>query len=179
MAYPLHYIRAQQRYKETPNQRSIPMKKANRIAGAMILSGGLVFAAQSAGAQDVPSRPSPERTIPEKIQPPSGGASERSVSNLSPDEIKNAKEALKAKGHNPGPMDTTWDTKTQQALRDFQQANQLPATGTLDAKTAEKLGVTLSGQKGLGSGAGSGSGMKSDTDSALPKSKGGSSKTTE
>jgi len=36
------------------------------------------------------------------------------------------------------------DAKTQQALRDFQKANDLPVTGTLDEKTAAKLGVDRS-----------------------------------
>ena len=62
---------------------------------------------------------------------------------VSSDDIKKAKEALKAKGLNPGPIDGTLDIKTQQALRDFQKANKLPVTGVLDAQTAEKLGVTL------------------------------------
>lgn len=36
------------------------------------------------------------------------------------------------------------DAQTQQALRDFQKANDLPATGVLDEKTANKLGVNIS-----------------------------------
>jgi peptidoglycan hydrolase-like protein with peptidoglycan-binding domain len=80
------------------------------------------------------------------------------MSNPSPDDIKNAKEALKARGLNPGPLDGTWEGKIQQALRDFQQANQLPATGKLDGKTAEKLGIRLGGQKGSINGAGNRSG---------------------
>jgi peptidoglycan hydrolase-like protein with peptidoglycan-binding domain len=59
---------------------------------------------------------------------------------ISSTDIKRAQEALKAKGHNPG-MDGKMDAQTQQALRDFQKANDLPATGVLDDKTASKLGV--------------------------------------
>jgi peptidoglycan hydrolase-like protein with peptidoglycan-binding domain len=62
---------------------------------------------------------------------------------VSPDHIKSAQEALKARGHNPGSVNGRMDEKTQQALRDFQKANNLPATGVLDEKTAEQLGVTL------------------------------------
>ncbi len=68
------------------------------------------------------------------------------------DDIKNAKEALKAKGIDPGPINGTLDSKTQQALRQFQQANNLPVTGTLDQATATKHGVTL-GSAGGSSGA--------------------------
>jgi peptidoglycan hydrolase-like protein with peptidoglycan-binding domain len=45
------------------------------------------------------------------------------------------------------------DAQTQQALRDFQKANDLTATGVLDQQTAGKLGVQLgagtSGATGL------------------------------
>jgi peptidoglycan hydrolase-like protein with peptidoglycan-binding domain len=56
--------------------------------------------------------------------------------------IKKAQDALQTKGHNPG-SDGRMDAKTQQALREFQKNNDLPATGVLDEKTAAKLGVDL------------------------------------
>jgi peptidoglycan hydrolase-like protein with peptidoglycan-binding domain len=101
-------------------------------------------------------------TIPERVERPSAGTQQGLASS---DDIKKAKEALKAKGHNPGDMDGNMDAKTQQALRDFQKANQLPVTGTLDQQTAEKLGVNLSGAKGSGS--------QRSPDSSMPR--GGSS----
>src|SRR5919108_279978 len=83
-------------------------------------------------------------TIPERIQPPEQqGSQGRMV--VTPDDIKSAQRALRAQGLNPG-TDGQLDTKTQQALRDFQKSNNLPATGVLDEKTAQKLGVTLDGQ---------------------------------
>jgi Putative peptidoglycan binding domain len=75
-------------------------------------------------------------TIPERAQPP---ISDHNMAVTS-DDIKKAQDALKAKGLNPG-SDGQMDTKTQQALRDFQKANSLPVTGVLDKKTAQKLGV--------------------------------------
>jgi peptidoglycan hydrolase-like protein with peptidoglycan-binding domain len=65
------------------------------------------------------------------------------MAGVSADDIKKAKEALKAKGLTPGPINGVLDGKTQQALRDFQKANKLPVTGVLDPQTAEKLGVNL------------------------------------
>ena len=70
---------------------------------------------------------------------------------VSTDHIKKAQDALKAKGLNPG-TDGKLDDKTQQALRDFQKVNNLPATGVLDAQTAAKLGITLDSGKSTGSG---------------------------
>jgi len=61
---------------------------------------------------------------------------------ISPDDIRRAQEALKAKGFDPG-VSGRMDSKTQDALRDFQKQNDLPATGVLDPKTAAKLGITV------------------------------------
>jgi peptidoglycan hydrolase-like protein with peptidoglycan-binding domain len=58
-------------------------------------------------------------------------------------DVKQAQDALRAKGLNPG-TDGRMDAKTQQALRDFQKSNDLPATGVLDDKTSAKLGINKS-----------------------------------
>jgi hypothetical protein len=89
--------------------------------------------------------PGQRGTIPERVERPKTGGQDQMV--VSPDHIKSAQEALKARGHNPGSVSGRMDEKTQQALRDFQKANNLPATGVLDEKTAEKLGVTLDSEK--------------------------------
>jgi peptidoglycan hydrolase-like protein with peptidoglycan-binding domain len=67
---------------------------------------------------------------------------------ISSEDIKKAQEALKAKGMDPGPATGRMDAKTQEALSEFQKANNLPATGVLDERTAEKLGVALNHHKG-------------------------------
>src|SRR5215475_4516975 len=130
------------------------MKRKKQILSAVILSGSVGLGVSSLFAQGAPGSgqpgPSPQPrqtepmpgqpgTIPERVERPSAGDKGMVVSS---DDIKKAKEALKAKGLNPGPIDGTLDSKTQQALRDFQKANKLPVTGVLDAQTAEKLGVT-------------------------------------
>lgn len=146
------------------------MKRKKQILTAVILSGSVGLAVQSVFAQGAPGSgqpgptPQPRQTqptipgqpapglpqaepmpgqpgsIPERVERPSAGDKGMVASS---DDIKKAKEALKAKGLNPGPIDGTLDSKTQQALRDFQKANKLPVTGVLDAQTAEKLGVTM------------------------------------
>ena len=55
--------------------------------------------------------------------------------------VKAAQQALKDKGHDPGTVDGRLGAKTQAALRDFQQAQGMEATGRLDAKTMQSLGV--------------------------------------
>jgi Putative peptidoglycan binding domain len=89
-------------------------------------------------AEPMPGQPG---TVPERVQRPDAG--DQGMAGVTADDIKKAKEALKAKGLNPGPIDGVLDGKTQQALRDFQKANKLPVTGILDSQTADKLGVSL------------------------------------
>jgi peptidoglycan hydrolase-like protein with peptidoglycan-binding domain len=88
------------------------------------------------------------------------------------EDIKKAQEALKAKGLEPG-TDGKMDAKTQQALRDFQKANDLTVTGVLDEKTAAKLGVHL-GAEGK-SMPGQSRGSSSSGSSSLDSSPSGSS----
>lgn len=55
--------------------------------------------------------------------------------------VRQVQEALKAQGHDPGPIDGMMGPQTQQALRDYQRSQNLTETGRLDQQTAEKLGV--------------------------------------
>jgi len=55
--------------------------------------------------------------------------------------VKAAQQALREKGHDPGSVDGRMGPKTQQALRDFQNAQGIQVTGELDAKTMVSLGV--------------------------------------
>jgi len=61
---------------------------------------------------------------------------------MSSSKIIKVQEALKEKGDNPGPADGIMGKKTRSALKAFQKANGLKATGTLDDQTAAKLGVS-------------------------------------
>ena len=55
--------------------------------------------------------------------------------------VKEVQQALKDKGYNPGPVDGVMGARTKEALKSFQSASNLQVTGTLNAETAEKLGV--------------------------------------
>jgi peptidoglycan hydrolase-like protein with peptidoglycan-binding domain len=123
------------------------MKHKKRILTAVIVSGSIGLGAQSISAQAVPGGKAPEPNIPEKVQPPPAregkqpGLGSEQQGMASAEDIRSGKEALKAKGHDPGPINGTMDSKTQQALRDFQKKENLPVTGTFDKETLEKLGV--------------------------------------
>ena len=61
--------------------------------------------------------------------------------------VKAIQQALKDKGHDPGPIDGVMGSQTKQALKSFQSANNLQPTGTLNAETAEKLGIQSGSQQ--------------------------------
>ena len=96
--------------------------------------------------------PGQQGTIPEIIQPP-GGVTPQAQSPLSPtpqaqmtvspDEIRRAQEALKTKGYDPGAASGNLHAGTQEALRKYQKANNLPITGVLDQRTEETLGIEI------------------------------------
>jgi hypothetical protein len=55
--------------------------------------------------------------------------------------VRNVQQALNAKGYNAGPADGQWGASTETALKQFQSAQGLPATGALDTRTLNALGV--------------------------------------
>jgi peptidoglycan hydrolase-like protein with peptidoglycan-binding domain len=133
------------------------MQQNRAVLTAVILTGSLGLGVQAGWTQDPGGRP-PGQTIPEKIEPkasePKGGsAAPKAGQSADPkagqtagmrtEDIKKVEEALKAKGHDPGPVDGVMDSKTQAALRAFQKANNLAETGVLDSQTAAKLGVQV------------------------------------
>ena len=59
--------------------------------------------------------------------------------------IKQAQQKLSAAGHNAGPADGIMGARTTQALKDFQQAKGLEATGQLDQRTLAELGLDSAG----------------------------------
>jgi Putative peptidoglycan binding domain len=66
-------------------------------------------------------------------------------------DVRQAQEALKNQGHDPGPIDGVIGSQTRQALRDFQSKNGLRQTGTLNAETKQKLNIEGSGSGSMGS----------------------------
>jgi peptidoglycan hydrolase-like protein with peptidoglycan-binding domain len=59
--------------------------------------------------------------------------------------VKQAQQALKDKGHDPGPIDGVMGSRTKEAIKSFQSASNLQVTGTLDAETSQKLGISSGG----------------------------------
>lgn len=58
--------------------------------------------------------------------------------------VTDVQQALKGKGQDPGPIDGMMGPQTQAALKAYQKAEGLEATGRLDAKTKASLGIDKS-----------------------------------
>ena len=80
--------------------------------------------------------------------------------------VKEAQQALKDKGYDPGPVDGVMGTKTKDAIKSFQSASNLQATGTLDAQTADNLGVHSGSSSSRSSASSSSDNMKSSNTTA-------------
>ena len=80
------------------------------------------------------------------------GQGSRSVSQghgvMGQQDIRQAQEALKSQGHDPGPIDGVMGPQTRQALRAFQSSKGLKQTGMLDSETKQKLNINDSSPMG-------------------------------
>ena len=57
------------------------------------------------------------------------------------DTVREAQQALKDKGYDPGPIDGINGPRTRAAVRNYQEKEHLNTDGHLDAKTLDSLGV--------------------------------------
>jgi peptidoglycan hydrolase-like protein with peptidoglycan-binding domain len=75
-------------------------------------------------------------TQPSASQDPSAVLSPNSTNP-----VQSVQAALKAHGHDPGPIDGVMGRRTQDALRAYQTAQHLKVTGRIDQGTLDKLGI--------------------------------------
>jgi peptidoglycan hydrolase-like protein with peptidoglycan-binding domain len=79
-----------------------------------------------------------------------GSGSGGQAASLDSSTVRQLQQALKGKGHDPGPIDGMMGSQTQAALRDFQRAEGIDASGQPNARTLSALGVTPQGSRGIG-----------------------------
>ena len=135
------------------------MRKNKLAVSSLMFSGALVLGTGVAWPQSTGSD-----------QPRSGqsgsvgsGSSSSMSGQMSQDQIKKIQQALKDKGHDPGPIDGNMNSRTQEALRAFQKSQNITVTGTLDSSTAAALGVTAPSASGAGSSSSGKSGSSRDS----------------
>jgi peptidoglycan hydrolase-like protein with peptidoglycan-binding domain len=135
------------------------MGKKTIILSALLCSGTLAFNASSLWSQTSGMGTEGSGVTSQSGESSTGGTTMKGDTTMKGEQMSSAQitqlqQALKDKGHDPGAVDGVMSSQTQQAIRAFQQANGLQATGTVDAQTAAALGVSTSGS-GVGTGAGS------------------------
>jgi peptidoglycan hydrolase-like protein with peptidoglycan-binding domain len=64
-----------------------------------------------------------------------------SVSRSSSQDIREAQRALNKMGFDAGSVDGVWGPNTAAAIRNFQQSRGIEATGRLNDRTMEELGI--------------------------------------
>ncbi len=106
---------------------------------ALVAATGLVVAPAAAQQTGTPGGADKPAGAAEKQEPAEKKAP--AAARMSPEQVKAVQQALKDKGHDPGPVDGRLGPKTRTALKEFQKAEGLQETGRLDRETMAKLGV--------------------------------------
>ncbi len=106
----------------------------NKIARAMVPAVGLTFAL-GAYAQEQQTQP---RADPAQAQTQQGQATSMA---LSKEIVTRMQQTLKDRGLYTGEVDGVWGEKTQSAVRQFQQSQNMEATGKVNAQTLAALGI--------------------------------------
>jgi peptidoglycan hydrolase-like protein with peptidoglycan-binding domain len=112
--------------------------------------------AQNSANQPSSQNPPPQQMTPSSQQ--STGSRQHSQLNnqqaqntinpqqLSPQQIQQIQQALNKQGFDAGHVDGKWGSDTDKAVKDFQQKQNMQASGKLDQQTLQALGVNMTAQ---------------------------------
>ena len=120
--------------------------KLNRLAialAAFSIAGGAIAAGTDATTTTAPPSAS-QATTSGASSMGSAAGSASAAEETNPALVRSVQQALKQKGYDAGSIDGHVGPSTEKALRDFQQAQGLPQSGSLDAQTLSALGVDQS-----------------------------------
>ena len=113
------------------------VQKIAVAAAILSLSGVALAAGNPSSSQDQgSSASSQQQTTSQSSSSSSGGSAE----------VRQAQQALKDKGFDVGQIDGQMGPHTQQALRSFQQQQNIQSSGQLDQQTLAALGVSSSSE---------------------------------
>lgn len=85
--------------------------------------------------------------------------------SMSQDQVRRAQQALQDKGYNVGGVDGIMGPRTASALRQFQQAQGMSASGQLDSQSMGALGLSADASSSMNRGTSGSSGMSSGSSS--------------
>jgi peptidoglycan hydrolase-like protein with peptidoglycan-binding domain len=144
------------------------------VAAAMLSAGAYAGGGEHSKQQPRAEGGNGAMTQSQSGQQSAGSQGQQQAQAQSPEVVKQAQQALKDKGIDAGPVDGQWGPLTQQGVKQFQQQNQIQATGQLDQQTLASLGVGQSASAG-GSSREPGASSGSSAPGSSSKSEGGKS----
>jgi peptidoglycan hydrolase-like protein with peptidoglycan-binding domain len=112
---------------------------------AMLVVGGYAWAADMGTSSDASKSKDSAKSKSTKSTSSDMGSSDMKMSSGGSENVKKVQTALKDKGQDPGPIDGVMGPKTKAAIKAYQSANNMKATGRLDPETAKSLGVEPAG----------------------------------
>ena len=128
----------------------------------IVMAVAAVFSASAIAAGD-PAKQQPQAQSQSQ-------AGQQAQSKHSPEVVKQVQQQLKQQGINAGPVDGQWGPQTQQGVKQFQEKQNIQASGQLDQETLSALGVQEQGSSAMGSGTpGGASGSESGAGAEKPK----------
>jgi peptidoglycan hydrolase-like protein with peptidoglycan-binding domain len=121
----------------------------HRILAAVLTAGALAITpalAQTSRPQTAAPSSSTQMPSSSSSQMPSSSSSSSSSAATSPSQltqqqVMEIQTKLKQENVYNGKADGRWGPESEQALKQFQQKNNLPATGQLDEETMAQLGI--------------------------------------
>ena len=138
---PIHY----KHYKREEKMKTKPILRAVIFGGGMALLANPAWADGGSYSHDR-NQAGQERSHGSGVTSRGMEQSPSEAHALGQEKTREVQQALQQKGFEAG-NDGIMDSKTKDAIAKFQRENNLPATGTVDEKTAEKLGVEMSSSK--------------------------------
>jgi peptidoglycan hydrolase-like protein with peptidoglycan-binding domain len=118
------------------NEKTATGAGTGAVAGAVV--AGPVGAVVGAGVGAVVGH---ENATDKGSDVSQNGRLARAASPYNESTVRSVQQSLSTKGYDVGPVDGQWGARTEVALRNFQTAQGLPATGGLDRETRARLGI--------------------------------------
>jgi peptidoglycan hydrolase-like protein with peptidoglycan-binding domain len=128
---------------QAPPQTQAPAKKTQPPAGepAAKTSGKPAGKASSEASGKSSSKAKSTKHHSSKTNSKGSKGRQHAQRAPTPERISEVQSALAGAGHYSGQPTGKWDASTVQAMKHYQQANGLPTTGKLDARSLQKLGL--------------------------------------
>jgi hypothetical protein len=129
---------------ERTGESDVPLPKGSPSSGTVEQgkSGSVNNPKPNTSLGGTQSERARETGVPLPKGSPHAGTDKMGAGQNSMTHVKQAQQALKEKGYDPGPIDGVMGARTKEAIKSFQSASNLQVTGSLDAETSQQLGIS-------------------------------------